>query len=130
MNRRQFFKNSILGGMGLAIAGVFETSKAWAAELIKMNADGSSKHAQAKGLGYVADLEKALADSKIAKAATLNVDALKKKATDAKIDAKTLTCSNCQFYTAGKDAKQGPCTLIAGKLVHGPGSCNTWVKRA
>ena len=122
MNRRQFFKNSALGALGLAVLGCVQTTKSWAAELIKMNADGSSAHAQAKGLGYVADLEKALASKEIQKAS--GFDAAKAKGD------KTRSCANCQFYTAGKDAKKSPCTLIAGQLVHGPGSCNTWVKRA
>ena len=130
MNRRQFFKNSIFSGIGLAVAGVFESTKAWAAELIKMNADGSAAHPQAKGLGYVSDLAKAMDSKAIQKASGLNAEKKKTDEKNSKVPAKEQTCAKCQFYPSGKDAKEGPCTLIPGVLVHGPGSCNTWVKKA
>jgi secreted PhoX family phosphatase len=131
MNRRHFFKTSLLSSLGVAFLGLAHSAKSWAAALVKMKPDGSADHPQASSLGYVADLKKALADDKIAKAAKLDV--AKKKSTKGK-DGKPLApeaqdCAGCQFYTGAKGSKEGPCTLIPGVLVHAAGSCNTWVPK-
>lgn len=120
MNRRQFI------AVGISVLAGLKSVQAWAMELVKMNKDGSADHPAAKSMGYVADLEKALASPAIIKASGLNMKTKKSKPEA----PKDQTCVNCQLYPK-KDAKdKGPCQVIPGVLVHGPGSCNTWIKRA
>lgn len=131
MNRREFLTISAVAGFGALAVTQFPLSKALAEGQLKL-IDMKSKTpqaAQAKGLGYVADLKKALADKKMATAAGLDLDKKKAMAASSKKKPEEQTCASCNFYTSVKEG-QGKCTLIQGVLVHGPGSCNTWVPKA
>lgn len=127
MQRRDFFKASLLGAASLTVIGsLFKATRAYALELIDMtgkskNPANKSAVTVAKGLNYVDDLEKAIKDKKITKA-------------EKKMGGKTYTpaqqiCSTCNFYKKTKDGV-GTCTLIPGVLVQGAGSCNSWIPGA
>jgi hypothetical protein len=122
MIRRQFLKTSLLTAATLALAGAHEV---WANALKLIDMSGKTRKDKdnetavktAKGLGYVEDLKKALKDKKVTK-----VD-------QPGFKADQQTCEKCQFYKEVKKG-EGTCTLIPKVLVHGPGSCNTWVKKS
>ena len=69
------------------------------------------KDTQAVALGYVADAKR--------------VDSKKYP----KYAAGQL-CSNCALYQGKAADKAAACPLFAGKMVAGPGWCNSWVKKA
>lgn len=117
MNRRQFI------AFGIAAMASLKSMQAWAADLIKMKKDGSADHPGAKAMGYVADVEKALASPAIMKASGLNLATMKGKP---KPPAEQ-KCVACKLYPKKADKEKGPCQVLPGILVHGAGSCNTWM---
>lgn len=126
MQRRDFFKKSLFAVASLSVLGtVIKTTTAFAKELIDMT--GKSKNPankaavnQAKGLNYVADLEKAIKEGKVEKK--------DKKVGDKTYKISEQLCSTCMFYKEEKPG-QGPCTLIPGVLVHGKGHCTSWTPK-
>jgi hypothetical protein len=117
MNRRQFI------AFAVAAVASLKTLKAFAAELIKMNKDGSAAHAPAKAIGYIADVKDLKSAAKV-KAAGVNMGLKKSK----KVPPAKQTCLACSFYKGDKE--KGTCTILPGVLVHAQGTCNTWVPTA
>lgn len=120
-SRRDLFRNGVVAGVTGSLLLMFNTGKAWAADVIYKVADlaTSKKNPSIGPLKYVDDA----ATSKDRTAEKMGVA------------AKDQTCVNCNFYKepgtieGTKDAA-AKCLMLGNQVVYGKGWCNVWSKKA
>ena len=100
-SRRRFIKISVAGLAAAPFANALLSGAAQAVDAV------SESEPTAKALGYKMDATKA-----------------------SNRKDNTAVCGNCSLYSGKPGAKDGPCSVLGGKLVDAKGWCTAWVKKA
>lgn len=108
VSRRSLLKLAALATAGVALGG----RKAWAKK--EKKPIDPAKDPGAKALGYAHDAK----------------DADAKKGLIAQYQKEGMSCSKCQFFTAGADGKWGECKLLTAGLVSATGLCMSFSKKS